>query len=73
MDAVREAASPCRVVCTEADSPCQESVLFVFLALENFHGHVVDSAVVENHDSTIGSGLYMYTTVLAEVDRKSVV
>ena len=42
-------------------------ILFSLLLLENFHSHIVDSAVIKNNNTTVGPGFYMYTTVFAEI------
>lgn len=44
-----------------------ESSLLCLLSLQDFYGHVVDCAVIEDHDSTVGTRLYMYAAVFTEV------
>ena len=41
--------------------------LLVFQLLEDFNGHIVDSAVIENYDTAVGTRFYVNTTVLTEI------
>lgn len=58
------------VIQNENDRPVEllDSVgsVFLVLALENLHSHVIDSSVVEDYNSSIGSRFDVDTAVLAE-------